>query len=86
MTTSCRIGNVRSRHSLSGVLRIVSGGAQIGAYLVGHELVTDIHVTGSDKTHDAIVFGVVRWRSPQGDQQPLVTKPLSAELGNVSPS
>jgi acyl-CoA reductase-like NAD-dependent aldehyde dehydrogenase len=70
----------------AGYLRIVSGGAQIGAYLVGHELVTDIHVTGSDKTHDAIVFGV----GPDGARrkatnEPLVTKPLSAELGNVSP-
>ncbi len=70
----------------AGYLRIVSGGAHVGAYLVGHPLVTDIHVTGSDKTHDAIVFGV----GPEGARrkaanEPLVTKPLTAELGNVSP-
>jgi len=70
----------------AGYLRIVSGGAQVGSYLVAHELITDIHVTGSDKTHDAIVFGV----GPEGARrkatnEPVVTKPLSSELGNVSP-
>ena len=69
-----------------GYLRIVHGGAQVGAYLTQHELITDIHVTGSDKTHDAIVFGA----GPEGAQRkaandPLVTKPVSGELGNVSP-
>lgn len=69
-----------------GFLRIVRGGAQVGAYLTQHPDVTDIHVTGSDKTHDAIVFGV----GPEGDRRkaandPLVTKPVSCELGNVSP-
>jgi acyl-CoA reductase-like NAD-dependent aldehyde dehydrogenase len=70
----------------AGYLRIVSGGAQVGSYLVGHELITDIHVTGSDKTHDAIVFGVGAdgaRRKAQND--PIVTKPMSCELGNVSP-
>jgi acyl-CoA reductase-like NAD-dependent aldehyde dehydrogenase len=69
-----------------GFLRIVRGGAQVGAYLTQHELITDIHVTGSDKTHDAIVFGV----GPEGERRkaandPVVTKPVSCELGNVSP-
>ena len=69
-----------------GFLRIVSGGAMVGAYLTNHELVSDIHVTGSDKTHDAIVFGT----GPEGERRkaandPLVTKPVSCELGNVSP-
>jgi acyl-CoA reductase-like NAD-dependent aldehyde dehydrogenase len=69
-----------------GFLRIVTGGAQVGSYLTQHEAITDIHVTGSDKTHDAIVFGV----GPEGERrkasnEPLVTKPVSCELGNVSP-
>jgi acyl-CoA reductase-like NAD-dependent aldehyde dehydrogenase len=70
----------------AGYLRIVRGGAQVGTYLTQHDLITDIHVTGSDKTHDAIVFGV----GPDGAARkaandPLVTKPVSCELGNVSP-
>lgn len=69
-----------------GFLRIVVGGAQVGAYLTNHPLITDIHVTGSDKTHDAIVFGT----GPEGarrkaNNEPLITKPVSCELGNVSP-
>jgi hypothetical protein len=70
----------------AGYLRIVHGGAQVGVYLTQHELITDVHVTGSDKTHDAIVFGVgpdAAARKAAND--PLVTKPVSSELGNVSP-
>lgn len=69
-----------------GYLRIVSGGAQVGAYLTQHELVQDIHVTGSDKTHDAIVFGVgEEGARRKAENNPLITKPVSCELGNVSP-
>ncbi len=70
----------------AGFLAIVRGGAQVGAYLCDHPLVEDIHVTGSDKTYDAIVYGV----GPEGAARkaadtPLRTKPVSAELGSVSP-
>ena len=69
-----------------GALRIVSGGAQVGSYLTNHDLVQDIHVTGSDKTHDAIVFGVgEEGARRKAANEPLVTKPVSCELGNVSP-
>ncbi len=69
-----------------GFLRIVTGGAAAGAYLTNHPDVDDVHVTGSDKTHDAIVFG-------GGDEgarrkaanNPILTKPVTGELGNVSP-
>lgn len=69
-----------------GFLAIVSGGAEIGAYLTGHDLVDEIHVTGSDKTHDAIVFGP----DDEGQRRklardPVITKPVTCELGNVSP-
>lgn len=70
----------------AGYLRIVSGGARVGAFLVGHDLITDIHVTGSDKTHDAIVFGVdAEGTRRKAANEPVVTKPLTSELGNVSP-
>ena len=69
-----------------GVLRIVRGGAGTGAYLVEHPLIDDIHITGSDATYDAIMFGVgdERARRKVADD-PRLTKPISAELGNVSP-
>lgn len=69
-----------------GVLRIVRGGAATGAHLVRHSLVDAVHVTGSDKTYDAIVFGTGedgRQRKSAGVR--LVTKPVTAELGCVSP-
>ncbi len=70
----------------AGYLRIVSGGAHVGSYLVGHDLIDDIHVTGSDKTHDAIVFGVGSdGARRKAANEPLVTKPMTCELGNVSP-
>jgi acyl-CoA reductase-like NAD-dependent aldehyde dehydrogenase len=70
-----------------GFLRIVYGGAAEGQYLVEHELVDDVHITGSDQTHDRIVWG------PPGPErerrkragEPLLSKPISSELGNVSP-
>ena len=32
------------------------GGGAVGEYLTSHDLADSIHMTGSDKTHDAIVF------------------------------
>ncbi|MCH0573151.1 aldehyde dehydrogenase family protein [Streptomyces sp. MUM 136J] len=69
-----------------GWLRFVDGGAAEGAYLTTHEDVDSIHVTGSDRTHDAILWGT----DAQAEQRrradtPLVTKPFTSELGGVSP-
>ena len=49
-------------------------------------MVEEIHITGSDKTHDAIVFGVgEEGARRKANREPRNTKPLSSELGNVSP-
>jgi acyl-CoA reductase-like NAD-dependent aldehyde dehydrogenase len=70
-----------------GFLRVVYGGADVGKYLVYHEGIDDVHITGSDKTHDLIV-----WGPPGPDRErrlrendPLLDKPITSELGNVSP-
>jgi acyl-CoA reductase-like NAD-dependent aldehyde dehydrogenase len=69
-----------------GVLRIVYGGAEVGTHLVRHDSVTDVHVTGSDKTYEAIVFGSgEEGTRRKAANDPLVTKPVTGELGNVSP-
>lgn len=70
----------------AGVLRIVTGGPAVGQYLTGHARIDEVHITGSDKTYDAVVFGT----GPEGarrkaDDEPLLDKPVTAELGNVSP-
>ncbi|MHB8220221.1 MAG: aldehyde dehydrogenase family protein [Acidimicrobiales bacterium] len=70
----------------AGVLRIVRGGAEAGAYLTNHPKVDDVHITGSDKTHDAVVFGPGEdgARRKAADER-LLDKPVTCELGNVSP-
>ena len=70
----------------AGVLRVVYGDAAEGAHLVNHPLVDTLHVTGSDRTYEAIVFGT----GPEGEarkrrDEPLLTKPFTAELGNLTP-
>lgn len=69
-----------------GYLQMAYGGAAEGAYLCNHPGVEEIHITGSDKTFDAIVFGT----GPEGAARkaastPLLQKRVTGELGNVSP-
>ncbi|MDJ0347707.1 aldehyde dehydrogenase family protein [Cryobacterium sp. PH29-G1] len=63
----------------AGLLRIVTGGADVGDYLVHHPGVGHVHITGSAATHDAIVFG---GSTPDA---PRLSKPITSELGGVSP-
>ena len=69
-----------------GFLHVVYGGVAEGSYLCGHQGVDEIHITGSDRTHDAIVFGPgkegLRRRT---ERRPLLAKRVTSELGNVSP-
>ncbi|HXT21336.1 MAG TPA: aldehyde dehydrogenase family protein, partial [Thermoanaerobaculia bacterium] len=69
----------------AGYLRVVYGGVEEGAYLCDHPLVDSIHITGSDKTYDAIVFGTgAEGARRKAEGRPRLPKPVSAELGNVS--
>jgi acyl-CoA reductase-like NAD-dependent aldehyde dehydrogenase len=70
----------------TGFVRIVAGGADTGGYLTGHPLVDEVHLTGSGATHDAIVYGT----GADADRRrqagtPLLTKPMTSELGGVAP-
>jgi aldehyde dehydrogenase (NAD(P)+) len=58
----------------AGYLRFAYGGAGVGAYLCAHEAVEEIHITGSEATHNAIVAA-----AGSG-------KRITSELGNVSPT
>jgi aldehyde dehydrogenase (NAD(P)+) len=58
----------------AGYLRFAYGGADIGASLCAHPLVEEIHITGSEATHKAIVGNIG------------TGKRLTSELGNVSPT
>ncbi|HEY6408611.1 MAG TPA: aldehyde dehydrogenase family protein [Ktedonobacteraceae bacterium] len=69
-----------------GFLRVVYGGAAEGAYLCNHPDIEEIHITGSDKTFDAIVFGAGEdGAKRKAENQPLLSKRVTGELGNVSP-
>lgn len=63
-----------------GYLSIVYGGADVGKHLTDHKLVDTIHITGSDRTHDAIVWG----DGPKSGS-PRNAKPITSELGCVTP-
>jgi hypothetical protein len=70
-----------------GCLRIAYGGEEVGATASHHHLVDEVHITGSIHSHDAIVWG------PPGPERekrksagtPVLNKPITSELGNVSP-
>lgn len=69
-----------------GFLRVAYGGAEEGAYLCAHPGVDEIHITGSDRTYDAIVYGPgEEGRRRKERDEPLLDKRVTAELGNVSP-
>jgi aldehyde dehydrogenase (NAD(P)+) len=68
-------------------LAVAYGAADEGAYLAQHQGIDEIHLTGSDRTYDTLVWG------PPGPERelrkarnsPLLAKSVTAELGNVSP-
>lgn len=69
-----------------GFVRTEYGGADVGDYLCQHPDIDEIHITGSDKTHDIIVFGPgEEGAKRKAANQPRNTKRITSELGNVSP-
>lgn len=68
-------------------LAIVYGGPEVGARLVEHPAVEAIHLTGSDRTHDAIVWGADPEEQARRKtaHNPRVSKPVTSELGCVTP-
>jgi acyl-CoA reductase-like NAD-dependent aldehyde dehydrogenase len=66
----------------AGWLAIVYGGADVGAHAAAHPKIDSLHVTGSDRTYDAIVWGNAE-RKASGERAN--EKPFSAELGCVTP-
>ena len=69
-----------------GYLRVVYGGTEEASYLIHHAGVDTVHMTGSDKTHDAIVFGTGSdGERRKADNLSLLDKPVTSELGNVTP-
>jgi hypothetical protein len=66
-----------------GFFAMADGGAELGAYLCQHSAVDAVHITGSQRTHDAIV-----WGNPVAEhrhQTPRLKKPITSELGGITP-
>lgn len=69
-----------------GFLRIVRGGPAVGAYLTTHPALAHVHITGSARTFDAIVWGAgATAKRRRQENRPRLNKPITAELGGVSP-
>ena len=70
----------------AGFLRVVYGGAEQGIHLCQHPGIDEIHITGSDKTHDAIVYGGgEEGQKNKRERTPINPRRITSELGNVSP-
>ncbi len=70
----------------AGFFAIAYGGADLGAYLCQHPAVDAIHITGAQQTHDAIVWGSASEQSQRKSAHlPLLQKPITSELGGVTP-
>src|SRR5215470_17542826 len=71
----------------AGYLAVCYGGAEVGARLAEHPAIDALHVTGSDRTYDAIVWGAdpeeQKRRKAAGERKN--TKSFTAELGCVTP-
>ena len=69
-----------------GYLSIVYGGADVGRELCEHDQVDEIHITGSDRTHDAIVWGedrAERDRRRQNNEPRLGKRAADQELIHI---
>jgi aldehyde dehydrogenase (NAD(P)+) len=70
-----------------GYLSIVYGGVEEGECLVRHSGVDEIHLTGSDRAYDQIVWGAAgpEREARKRENRPLLNKGVTAELGGVAP-
>ncbi len=74
-----------------GFVRIVRGGGDVGAFLAEHRGIAHVHITGAAPTFDAIVWGPASGPGASAttrrrrEDRPRLKKPITAELGGVSP-
>jgi aldehyde dehydrogenase (NAD(P)+) len=69
-----------------GWLAVAYGGPDVGAYCVDHPGVGAVHITGSGRTHDRIVWGDEPEQSERKRRgEPRLKKQITSELGNITP-
>jgi aldehyde dehydrogenase (NAD(P)+) len=70
-----------------GFAAFAYGGVDVGKYLTTHDVVDEIHITGSEATHDAIVFGVGdEGRARKEADDPVNDRRVTSELGGIGPT
>ncbi len=68
------------------VVEVVTCDLETGNALAHHPDVSAVHMTGSEQTHDAIVWGPgEQGRANKEAGTPLLIKPITSELGGVAP-
>ncbi|MCE9632230.1 MAG: hypothetical protein K8S94_16145 [Planctomycetia bacterium] len=66
-----------------GMLAIVVGGPDVVTEAIASPLITHVHLTGGQGAFDAVVWG---GGGPRADHaSPVLTKPITCELGGVTP-
>lgn len=70
-----------------GFFAVTYGGVEVGKHLTNHPQVDSLHVTGSDRTYDAIVWGgdPAEREARKSTGERINTRPFTAELGCVTP-
>lgn len=69
-----------------GFVRTVYGGEDVGGHLAHHSAIGSVHITGGVASHDRLVFGDGEDGARRKQRnEPILTKPVTSELGNVSP-
>ena len=70
-----------------GFMIVTTGDTEISSYMTNHLGITNMHLTGSDKTYEKIVYGTVLPEKDKGKKTlPKINKkPFTTELGNVTP-
>jgi len=69
-----------------GAVEVLTCDLETGNALAHHPGIAAVHMTGSEQTHDAIVWGPGETGAAnKAAGTPLLTKPISSELGGVAP-
>lgn len=69
-----------------GFVQFAYGGVEVGRTLTEHPSVEEIHITGSERTHDAIIYGTgTDGAARKKADEPRNERRMTSELGGISP-
>ncbi|MDA3900550.1 MAG: hypothetical protein PF637_08525 [Spirochaetes bacterium] len=63
----------------------INGDTETSKYLTTHKYIDALHLTGSDKTYEQIVYGLNLKNTDNKSIKVINKRPFSAELGNITP-